>query len=399
MSDLLNSTEAQKEIEKLRTEIEKHNRLYYIDAAPELTDREFDLMLRRLTDLEKQFPEFKDPNSPTQRVGGEPLKGFETVLHAMPVMSLGNQFTKEEVLDYAAKHGGPFILEPKIDGISISVRYEKGQFVRAVTRGDGERGDDVSANLKTIGSLPLRLHTENPPAIFEVRGEVYMTRSGFSALNEQRQEAGLEPFANPRNACAGSMKLLDPREVAKRPLDIIFYATGQLDGLEFSTHRELLDTLKVFGFKTADFFPTCHSGPELWNAIKKLDLQRSCFEYEIDGAVIKIDDRSRYTELGGTAKFPHWATAYKYPPEQAETTLKEITIQIGRTGVLTPVAELEPVQLAGTVVKRATLHNEDEIQRKDIRIGDRVIVEKAGEIIPAVVRVCKRKRTGIEQPF
>ncbi|MBC8206754.1 MAG: NAD-dependent DNA ligase LigA [Kiritimatiellales bacterium] len=399
MSDPLNSTEAQKEIAKLRAEIERHNRLYYIEAAPELTDREFDLMLRRLTDLETQFPEFADPNSPTQRVGGEPLKGFQNAAHAVPMMSLDNLFTQEEVDAYAAKHEGPFVLEPKIDGISISVRYENGQFVQALTRGDGERGDNVSANLKTISSLPLRLQSDNPPAVFEVRGEVYMTRSGFAALNEQRQEAGLEPFANPRNACAGSMKLLDPREVAKRPLDILFYGTGQLDGIEFSTHRELLDTLTAFGFKTAPFAPTCADGSDLWKNIEQLDQMRDEFEYEIDGAVIKIDDRSRYAGLGGTAKFPHWATAYKYPPEQAETTLKEITIQIGRTGVLTPVAELEPVQLAGTVVKRATLHNEDEIQRKDIRIGDRVIVEKAGEIIPAVVRVVKKKRTGIEQPF
>jgi len=399
MSNPLNSTDARKETQKLRTAIEQHNRLYYVDAAPEISDREFDLMLRRLTDLEKQFPELADPNSPTQRVGGEPIKGFKNAAHAVPMMSLGNQFTEKEVLEYATKHGGPFILEPKIDGISISVRYENGTFVQALTRGDGERGDDVSANLKTIPSFPLRLNTENPPAIFEVRGEVYMTRSGFAALNEQRQDAGLDAFANPRNACAGSMKLLDPREVAKRPLDIVFYATGQLDGLSFATHRELLDTLKTFGFKTAPFTPTCQTGSELWKEIEQLDSQRDDFEYEIDGAVIKIDDRSRYAELGGTAKFPHWATAYKYAPEQAETTLREITIQIGRTGVLTPVAELEPVQLAGTVVKRATLHNEDEIQRKDIRVGDRVIVEKAGEIIPAIVRVVTKKRTGIEQPF
>jgi DNA ligase (NAD+) len=396
MSD---SEKARIEIEKLRTEIERHNRLYYIDAAPEISDREFDLMLRRLTDLEKQFPELADPNSPTQRVGGEPLKGFKSAKHAIPMMSLDNLFTQDDVEAYAAKHVGPFILEPKIDGISISVRYENGRFVQALTRGDGERGDDVSANLKTIGSLPLRIHTDNPSAVLEVRGEVYMTRSGFAELNKQRQEAGLTAFANPRNACAGSMKLLDPREVAKRPLDILFYGTGQLDGIDFSTHRELLDTLKAFGFKTAPFSPQCQTGSELWKNIEKLDAMRNEFDYEIDGAVIKINDRSRYAELGGTAKFPHWATAYKYAPEQAETTLEEITIQIGRTGVLTPVAELEPVQLAGTVVKRATLHNEDEINRKDIRVGDRVIVEKAGEIIPAIVRVVTEKRTGDERPF
>jgi DNA ligase (NAD+) len=384
------SEKARIEIAKLRAEIERHNRLYYIEAAPEIPDREFDLLLRRLTDLEKQFPEFSDPNSPTQRVGGKPLKGFKNAPHAIPMMSLDNLFTLEEVESYAAKHGGPFILEPKIDGISISVRYENGQFVQALTRGDGERGDDVSANLKTIRSLPLRLHTDNPPAVLEVRGEVYMTRTGFAKLNEQRQEAGQPAFANPRNACAGSMKLLDPREVAKRPLGIVFYAVGELDGINFATHEDLLKTLKQFGFQTSEFAPVCKTAEDLWSAIEKLDAQRSRFEYEIDGAVIKINDRSRYAELGGTAKFPHWATAYKYPPEQAETTLKEITIQIGRTGVLTPVAELEPVQLAGTVVKRATLHNEDEIRRKDIRIGDRVIVEKAGEIIPAIVRVAQR---------
>jgi DNA ligase (NAD+) len=397
--------DAKIEIEQLRADIERANRLYYVENAPELEDREFDLMLRRLTDLEKQFPEFLDPNSPTQRVGGEPIKGFKNAPHAIPMMSLDNLFKKEEVEAYAAKHGGPFILEPKIDGISISVRYENGRFVQALTRGDGERGDDVSSNLKTIKSIPLSLvglersETFQPPAVLEIRGEVYMTRSGFAALNEQRQEAGLEPFANPRNACAGSMKLLDPREVAKRPLNVIFYAVGALDGLSFATHRELLNTLNAFGFQTAEFAPTCATASELWKNIEKLDSMREEFEYEIDGAVIKLDDRTRYAALGGTAKFPHWATAYKYPPEQAETTLREITIQIGRTGVLTPVAELEPVQLSGTVVKRATLHNEDEIQRKDIRIGDRVIVQKAGEIIPAIVRVCKRKRTGIEQPF
>ena len=399
MSEVLKPTEAQKEIEKLRAEIEQHNRLYYIEAAPTISDREFDLMLRRLSDLEKQFPEFSDPNSPTQRVGGEPIKGFKNARHAIPMMSLDNLFTREEVETYASKHGGPFILEPKIDGISISVRYENGRFVQALTRGDGERGDDVSSNLKTINSLPLRLHSDNPPAVFEARGEVYMTRAGFAALNEQRQEAGLTAFANPRNACAGSMKLLDPREVAKRPLNIVFYAVGALEDIDFATHRELLDTLKTFGFKTAPFAPTCETGSELWKQIEKLDSMRDEFEYEIDGAVIKINDRSRYAELGGTAKFPHWATAYKYAPEQAETTLKEITIQIGRTGVLTPVAELEPVQLAGTVVKRATLHNEDEIRRKDIRVGDRVIVEKAGEIIPAVVRVVTEKRAGNEVEF
>lgn len=395
----LRPADAKKQIAALRSEIECHNQLYYIEAAPEITDREFDERLRQLVALETQFPQFFDPHSPTQRVGGEPLKEFENRPHARPMMSLENRFTREEIDAYAQKHRGPFVVEPKIDGISICVRYEKGRFVHALTRGDGARGDDVSANLKTIPTLPLQLRTDHPPAVFEARGEVYMTRSGFSQLNEQRQDAGLSAFANPRNACAGSMKLLDPREVAQRPLDVIFYATGELVGIELATHRELIDQLHRFGLKTAAFEARCDTPAELWAAIEQLDGMRERFEYEIDGAVIKIDDRTRYAELGGTSKFPHWATAYKYPPEQAETTLKSITLQIGRTGVLTPVAELEPVALAGTIVKRATLHNDDEIQRKDLRIGDRVIVEKAGEIIPAVVRACTEQRSGSERPF
>ena len=404
MSATLNSTEARKETEKLRAEIERHNRLYYVEAAPEISDRDYDALLHRLETIEKQFPELATPDSPTRRVGGEPLKGFENVRHTVPMISLANTYNKEELVEFDGRvrkllGGTPYsyVLEPKIDGVAISLRYENGLLVRAVTRGDGTTGDDVTANIRTIKSIPLRL-TNSPPAVMEVRGEVYMTRKGFAALNEERQEAGLEPFANPRNACAGSLKQLDPREVSRRPLDALFYGLGECS-VDFPTHQEMLKSLTHYGLRIT---PKHWSCPEISEVLEKLDVlqdMRHEFPFEMDGGVIKVNQRDLYEPLGSTAKSPRWAVAYKYEPEQAETRLKEITIQIGRTGVLTPVAELEPVQLAGTVVKRATLHNEDEIKRKDIRVGDRVIVEKAGEIIPAVVRVVTEKRTGKEKPF
>jgi DNA ligase (NAD+) len=435
MSNALNSTEARKETEKLRAEIERHNRFYYVDAAPEISDRDYDALLHRLEALEKQFPELATPDSPTRRVGGEPLKEFQNVRHTVPMISLANTYNKEELVEFDGRvrkllGGTPYsyVLEPKIDGVAISLRYEKGVLVRAVTRGDGTTGDDVTANIRTIRSIPLRLtgtrredlvpqpfppynETKCPvvglersetfqplPDVLEVRGEVYMTRKGFSALNEERQEAGLEPFANPRNACAGSLKQLDPKIVVSRPLDALFYGLGECSA-EFLTHQEMLQALTQYGLRITPQFWVCD---EIAEVLEKLDVlagMKRSFPFEMDGGVIKVNQRDLYEQLGSTAKSPRWAVAYKYEPEQAETLLKEITIQIGRTGVLTPVAELEPVQLAGTVVKRATLHNEDEIKRKDIRVGDRVIVEKAGEIIPAVVRVVTEKRTGKEKPF
>ena len=404
MSDTLNSTEARKETEKLRAEIERHNRLYYIEAAPEISDRDYDALLKRLEALEKQFPELVKPDSPTLRVGGKPLKEFENVRHTVPMISLANTYNKEELVEFDGRvrkllGATPYsyVLEPKIDGVAISLRYENGLLIRAVTRGDGTTGDDVTANICTIRSIPLRL-ANNPPAVLEVRGEVYMTRKGFAALNEERQEAGLEPFANPRNACAGSLKQLDPKIVASRPLDALFYGLGECSET-FRTHEEMLSSFTNYGLRITPKFWVCSEIQEVLTRLDTLHNMRHEFPFEMDGGVIKVNQRDLYETLGSTAKSPRWAVAYKYEPEQAETLLKEITIQIGRTGVLTPVAELEPVQLAGTVVKRATLHNEDEIKRKDIRVGDRVIVEKAGEIIPAIVRVVTKKRTGIEQPF
>lgn len=404
MSDVLNSTEARKETEKLRAEIERHNRLYYIEASPEISDRDYDTLLKRLEMLEKQFPELATPDSPSLRVGGEPLKEFKSVRHTVPMISLANTYNKEELIEFdirVKKLLGEavysYVLEPKIDGVAISLRYENGLLVRAVTRGDGSTGDDVTANIRTIKTIPLRLQN-SPPAVLEVRGEVYMTRAGFSKLNEERQEAGQEPFANPRNACAGSLKQLDPRIVAARPLDALFYGLGECS-MNFSTHEQMLSDFTQYGLRIAPKHWLCSEISAILEKLDVLESMRHDFPFEMDGGVIKVNERNLYETLGSTAKSPRWAVAYKYEPEQAETLLKEITIQIGRTGVLTPVAELEPVQLAGTIVKRATLHNEDEIKRKDIRVGDRVIVEKAGEIIPAVVRVVTEKRSGSEQPF
>lgn len=397
---------AKQRIEELRREIEHHNRLYYIEARPEITDREYDRLLQTLEELENRFPEFTSAASPTRRVGGEPLDRFESVKHAVPMMSLSNTYSKEELTEFDRRihkllpdEQFEYILEPKIDGVAISLRFENGELTRAVTRGDGTTGDDVTANIRTIPSIPLRLDDMIPPAVLEVRGEIYMDTSGFSKLNERRQEAGLEPFANPRNACAGSLKLLDPQEVAKRPLDAVFYGTGELEGVSFDTHEQMLRTLKGYGLRIPSIYWLSSRIEETLDQLDALEAMRHEFPYEMDGGVIKVNERRLYSTLGFTAKSPRWAVAYKYEPEQAETLLHAISIQVGRTGVLTPVAELEPVQLAGTTVKRATLHNEDEIRRKDIRIGDRVMIEKAGEIIPAVVRVVTEKRTGTESEF
>ena len=392
----------------LTAELKRHNRLYYQQAAPEIGDREFDLLLRELEELETLHPEWADERSPTRHVGGRPLEGFKNVRHAVPMLSLANAFTYEEISTFVetAQHKAPHqnwacIVEPKIDGVAVSLRYEKGRLTLGCTRGDGETGDDITANIKTISSIPLRLHAGEIPApdVLEVRGECYMTRDGFKALNEERQEEGQQVFANPRNAAAGSLKLLDPAEVAKRPLEAVFYAVGALEGWSPATHHELLKHLSAFGLKTPPAHWICHNASEVVDALQELEKHRHDYEFEIDGGVIKVDQRELYNPLGGTAKSPNWARAYKYAPERAVTRLLDITVQVGRTGVLTPVAELEPVQLAGTVVKRATLHNQDEISRKDVRIGDWVEVEKAGEIIPAVLAVRTEKRAGTEVSY
>jgi DNA ligase (NAD+) len=449
------------EIKKLRTEIEHHNHLYYVEASQEILDQEYDKLVKRLEQLERRR-ETKKPryrraqeelpltDSPTQHVGGERLKEFKSVRHAVPMMSLENTYSQEEVRDFVKRvqkllpgEKLEWVVEPKVDGVAVSLRYENGAFTTGATRGDGATGDDITANLKTIRSVPLMLQRSagvSPasglkrksllededrrdayPTLLEVRGEVFMRKAGFEKLNTERKSAGEEIFANPRNAAAGSLKQLDPKIVAKRPLDTILYGIGEVgnqksevrsqkpegrlaapkqnEGGSPQSQAELLNWLKSLGFKTAERTWFCRSEDDLIAAIAELDKVRHNFPYETDGAVIKLNSFEQQRRVGATAKAPRWAIAYKYAPEQAETKLKAITIQVGRTGALTPVAELEPVFLAGSTISRATLHNEDYIREKDIRIGDTVVIEKAGEVIPAVVNVVLKKRAGGEKNF
>ncbi|MBU0715241.1 MAG: NAD-dependent DNA ligase LigA [Verrucomicrobia bacterium] len=415
----------QDRIRKLRAEIERHNHLYYVANQPQISDRDYDRLYHELEDLEKQYPQFLTPDSPTQhvgatqhmgatqhvgatqRMGGVPLAEFEQVRHRLPMMSLDNTYSQSELMNFHERllrllpgQVFTYIVEPKIDGVAITLRYEHGRLVTGSTRGDGTMGDNITANLQTIRSIPLKLCGERPPpAVLEVRGEVYMTRDGFVTINRVREEAGEEPFANPRNAAAGSLKLLDSRQVARRPLDVIIYGIGELEGIAFDTHAQMLAALKTFGLKIPAKFWTCRSMDAVRVALEELKTMQHTFPFEIDGGVIKVNERTFYEKLGATAKSPRWAVAFKYESERAETRLKAITVQVGRTGVLTPVAELEPVALAGSTINRATLHNADEVKRKDIRVGDQVYVEKAGEVIPAIVGVNTSARNGQERLF
>ncbi|MGD0814542.1 MAG: NAD-dependent DNA ligase LigA [Verrucomicrobiota bacterium] len=399
--------EAKRKHAELAAEIRRHDHLYYAQARPVISDQEYDRLYRALVDLEKEFPALVTPDSPTQRVGAEPVKAFQQVRHLLPMLSLDNTYSQEEARNFVRRaqkllpnENLAWTVEPKVDGLAVNLRYEDGALVSGSTRGDGTTGDDITSNLKTIRSIPLRFPGNPHPRVLEVRGEVYMTRAGFKKLNAERAAAGEEVFANPRNAAAGSLKQLDPRLVAKRPLGAIFYGTGQIEGAGLpATHKDLLHWLGGRGFKTPEKIWLCHSEAELFAAIDELDNLRHGFEYETDGAVIKLNDLGLRDQAGYTARAPRWAIAYKYAPEQAQTKLNGITIQVGRTGVLTPVAELEPVFLAGSTISRATLHNEDEINRKDIRIGDTVTIEKAGEVIPAVVGVVQNKRPAGTEAF
>jgi DNA ligase (NAD+) len=399
---------------QLADEIRRHDHAYYVEAKPVISDPEYDRIYRELIDLEKEFPDLITPDSPSQRVGGEPLTGFKQVQHLRPMMSLDNTYSHDEVRQFIARAQKllpdeelEWTVEPKIDGVAMNLRYVDGVLTVGATRGDGTTGDDITTNLKTIRSIPLRLnspqgHTgsEKLPKILEMRGEVYLRLAGFKKLNEERVAAGDEPFMNPRNAATGSLKQLDTRIVAKRPLDMIVYNNGFVEGAEIpETQFKLVEWLKELGFKTPDKVWLCRDGDEVLAAINELDAIRRKFPYDTDGAVIKLNSLALREKLGATSKAPRWAFAYKYAAEQAETKLRAITIQVGRTGALTPVAELEPVHLAGTIVKRATLHNEEDMRRKDIRVGDTVIIEKAGEIIPAVIQVVTAKRTGDEKIF
>jgi DNA ligase (NAD+) len=397
--------DAAKRVAQLRSEIDEHNRHYYEEAAPTISDREYDRLYAELVQLETRFPELVAPDSPTQQVGGKPLESFAQVRHRIPMLSLDNTYSEDEVANFYARitrllpdEKIPVVVEPKVDGVAVSLLYEKGRLRYAATRGDGLVGDDITQNIRTIRSIPERLRGATPK-VFEVRGEVYMDKDGFEKLNEERSRDGLPLFANPRNAAAGSLKQLDPALVAKRPLGVVFYGTGAVEEVDLERHSDLFGLLKKFGLPHSPRRWLANSVDEVLKAIRELDEVRGDFSYQTDGAVIKVDDFGQRERLGFTAKAPRWAIAYKYAAERVETRLLDIIVQVGRTGILTPVAVLEPVTVSGSRVSRATLHNEDEIKRKDIRVGDTVIIEKAGEVIPAVVEVVKSKRPRAAKPF
>ena len=394
----MNKVRAQKRYAALVEEICRHDHVYYVLAEPAISDQNYDRLYRELLNLEAECPELVVPDSPSQRVGSKSVSEFPPHTHALPMMSLDNTYSYDEMGDFLKRVGKllpeaklDWTVEPKVDGLAVSLRYENGVLAVGSTRGDGVTGDDITGNLKTIRSLPLKLRGKSP-AVIEVRGEVFMSKVGFARLNEDRKSEGEEPFANPRNAAAGSLKQLDPAIVARRPLGVLLYSLGETSGDAPATQVEVLDWLDELGFPTAEMIWTGETYEDLVASIKELDKARHDLGYETDGAVIKLNDLTMREQCGATAKAPRWAMAYKYPAEQAETILKAITVQVGRTGALTPVAELEPVLVAGSTVSRATLHNEEEIQRKDIRVGDTVVIEKAGEVIPAVVEVLMGKR-------
>ena len=402
----MTETEAKARIEFLRAEIHRHDRLYYVEARPTIADADYDRLYEELTALEKAHPQFYDPNSPTVRVSGEPAAGFDEVRHDPPMKSLDKCYEKGDLLQFDAflrremPQGSSwrYVVEPKIDGVSMSLLYEDRRLVRAATRGNGEVGDDVTRNVRTIRSVPKTLPPDAPPEI-EVRGEVYMTRDGFVALNESLDEAGRPTFMNPRNACAGSLKLLDPKIVATRPLDIVIYNAGGVGCEDFASHTEMIAAFRRWGLPVAPWSRTATTIEEAMAHIDELGGMRHSFRFEIDGAVLKVDERALYSGLGATAHSPRWARAYKYAPERAETTVRGITVQVGRSGVLTPVAELEPVELSGSVISRATLHNADQIAEQDVRVGDRVWIVKAGDVIPAIDGVLAEKRTADVTPY
>jgi DNA ligase (NAD+) len=387
-------------------EIEKHNRLYYQEAKPEISDKEYDKLLKELVDLEKKHPELANANSPTQRVGGAPIDGFVTLKHRLPMLSIDNTYSPSELKEFdkkvckgLGKDKPCYMVELKIDGVAISLIYENGILIAGVTRGDGEKGDDVTQNLKTVGGVPLKLNTKKPPALLEVRGEVYMARANFARLNEQRVKEGLDKFANPRNSTAGSLKLLDPKLCAARKLSLFAYAIGAMEGIQVKSQTETLKLLHDFGFPVNSNATQLDSIEEVVAHCESWNDKRHDLPYDTDGMVIKVNDLAQREKLGITTKSPRWVVAYKFAAEQALTRLLNIELQVGRQGTLTPVAHLDPVQLAGTTVARASLHNDDNLKTKDIRVGDMVVVEKAGEIIPYIVRSEPSLRTGKEKPF
>ncbi|MBN1197950.1 MAG: NAD-dependent DNA ligase LigA, partial [Bacteroidales bacterium] len=384
--------EAKRQIQALTRELHNHIHAYYVLSKPEISDQEFDFLVKKLETLEQQFPELISPNSPTQRVGGEITKEFQQVIHRYPMLSLNNTYSNEEVVEWETRihklisEEVEYICELKFDGVAIGLSFQNGILIQAVTRGDGTVGDDVTANIKTIHTIPLQLSGSGFPESFEIRGEVFLPHASFRRLNKIRLEEDEEPFANPRNAASGSLKMQDPKEVAKRRLDCsLYYLPGS--GLPFKSHYESLQAARSWGLPVSDYLARCSTIDEIFEFIHEIEQLRPTLPFDIDGVVIKVNDLKQQELLGNTAKSPRWAIAYKFKAEQSETRLLSIDFQVGRTGAVTPVANLIPVQLAGSVVRRATLHNADIIAMLDIRIGDLVYVEKGGEIIPKITGV------------
>ncbi|MFF2444024.1 NAD-dependent DNA ligase LigA [Priestia megaterium] len=393
---------AKSRVQELRDLLNQYGYEYYVLDQPSVPDAEYDKLMNELIEIEESFPELKTADSPTQRIGGQVLDAFEKVQHQTAMLSLGNAFNEEDLRDFdrrvrqAVGNEFSYVCELKIDGLAVSLRYEDGYLVLGATRGDGTTGENITENLKTIRSIPLRI---KEPLSMEVRGEAFMPRKSFKALNEAKMERDEVPFANPRNAAAGSLRQLDPKIAAKRNLDIFVYAMTDTGELEIDSHSESLNLLDELGFKTNKERQTCETIDDVIAYIESWQTQRPELSYDIDGIVVKVDSFDQQAELGTTAKSPRWAIAYKFPAEEVVTKLVNIELTVGRTGVITPTAILEPVQVAGTTVQRASLHNEDLIREKDIRIGDYVVVKKAGDIIPEVVNVIEEKRTGEEQEF
>lgn len=394
--------DANKRIEELKDLINYHNKRYHVDDAPEISDYEYDMLLHELEGLELLNPELVTMDSPTQRVGGQALKEFGQVVHSVPLQSLQDVFSLNEIKDWETRVNNTiglnpeYIVELKIDGLSVALLYEDGKFIRGATRGDGLIGEDTTLNLKTVKSIPLKI---DDTSLLEVRGEVYIPKKGFELLNEKREEDGQPLFANPRNAAAGSLRQLDPKITGTRPLDIIIFNVQRYEGQKFETHLESLEFLKSLGFKVSPERVLCRTIDEVWDTINSIGEMRGELPFEIDGVVIKVNSISQRETMGSTAKTPRWSVAYKFPAERKKTKLKDIIINVGRTGALTPMAILEPVSIAGSTVSRTTLHNEDYIKLKDIRIGDYVVIQKAGDVIPEVVESVKEDRDGNETVF
>ena len=402
----MNKKEAKERIETLRKQTEYYAKKYYDDDKPEISDFEYDMLMVELRNLEKEYPEFKSEDSLTEKIGGHVKEGFEKVTHEVPLQSLQDVFSIEEVYDYINKtnekaeenniENRKYVVETKIDGLSAALEYKQGKFVRGATRGNGLVGEEVTQNLKTIKTIPMEL---NEKIDITVRGEVFISKKDFVKMNKEREEKDKELFANARNAAAGSLRQLDSRITAKRPLDIYIFNVQKIEGKEFNSHFEELEYLEKLGFNVNPVRIPCRDEKEVEEAIKKIGKEREKLTFDIDGAVVKVDDLKFREILGTTAKTPRWAVAYKYPPERKETKLKDIICQVGRTGVITPMAILEPVKVAGSTISKTTLHNEDFIKEKDLKIGDTVVIQKAGDVIPEIVEVKKNKRTGEEKEF